>query len=111
MQTVSIFGMDFLSAEDHQIVLEYFRIHDEAPDGLLPFLITPNVDQVVKLHRKENQDLLVQLRSACIILPDGQPIVWASKWKFRSNGLKTRLTGSDLFPEMFSLLFFVNMRS
>jgi N-acetylglucosaminyldiphosphoundecaprenol N-acetyl-beta-D-mannosaminyltransferase len=97
-----MFGMDFHSAENHQKVLDFFRSHDRVPAGNLPFLITPNVDQIVKLHKSENQDLLIQLEKSCIILPDGQPIVWASKLKFGSSGLENRLTGSDLFPKLWA---------
>jgi N-acetylglucosaminyldiphosphoundecaprenol N-acetyl-beta-D-mannosaminyltransferase len=61
-------------------------------------MITPNVDQVVKLSRKENASLKTALSRAQWILPDGNPIVKLSRWKYPNNGLEARLTGSDFFP-------------
>jgi N-acetylglucosaminyldiphosphoundecaprenol N-acetyl-beta-D-mannosaminyltransferase len=103
MRTISLYGFDFHSANNNDQVLSFLR-NWELEEGKLPILITPNVDQIVKFSREENAVLKSQLQKAAIILPDGQPIVWTSKMKNGSESLKSRLTGSDLFPELWNQL-------
>jgi len=67
----------------------------------IPIILTLNVDYVVKLNRPENKDLIDRLRKSKFIFADGQPIVWASK--FYKKNIKHRITGSDLFPEMYEI--------
>lgn len=86
-------------------MLNYFDQREQGVlDFRLPVLITPNIDQLVKLNRGEHADLKLRLQGASLILPDGQPIVWFSKLKFGRSGLKRRLTGSDFFPQMWAWL-------
>lgn len=67
------------------------------PNGeKLPLLFTPNVDDVVKLNEKKYAGLAAILKKCFYIIPDGQPIIWASK--FVGKPLKRRLPGSELFP-------------
>jgi N-acetylglucosaminyldiphosphoundecaprenol N-acetyl-beta-D-mannosaminyltransferase len=98
-------GFDFYSANDvGQIAdLVYTDRYDENPE-IYPLLVTPNVDHIVKLERKENLSLKRELKKARWILPDGQPIVTLSKIKYGREGLKARLTGSDFFPKYWRLL-------
>ncbi|NNC82911.1 MAG: WecB/TagA/CpsF family glycosyltransferase [Flavobacteriales bacterium] len=103
MERVRLFGFDFIAAVDHDPVLNYLN-HRKPDSGKLPFLITPNVDQLVKYHRSENQELLRTMRQAELVLPDGQPIIWASRWKSGTASLPARLTGSDLFPLLWKQL-------
>lgn len=101
MKTISLFGFEFHSSKDNAQVLDYFR-NGKKTEGHIPFLITPNVDQIVKISKSENAGLRSQLQKSAIVLPDGQPIVWTSKLKSRSDELESRLTGSDLFPELWN---------
>jgi N-acetylglucosaminyldiphosphoundecaprenol N-acetyl-beta-D-mannosaminyltransferase len=67
----------------------------------IPIVLTLNVDYVVKLNQQSNQELIHRLRKSAFIFSDGQPIVWAAKY-YKKN-IKHRITGSDLFPEMYEL--------
>lgn len=102
MERVHLFGFDFHSSDSFDTVLSYLsNWQDDRPS--LPILITPNVDQIVKFSKPENSDLRSSLQNAAIVLPDGQPIVWTSKLK-KGDSLKSRLTGSDLFPLLWNQL-------
>jgi len=95
---VHLLGLDFVSAANHHEFLDELTHYRDilAYQNLskLPFVITPNADQIVKL---DQLDTLKQSLTQCLfILPDGQPIVWFSRWV--GKRLKSRLTGSDLFP-------------
>jgi len=98
MEKVNIFGFNFLSMNDYDNLLWELENGVELQQGELPFLITPNVDQVVKYNRRENANLRAQMAKAKYILPDGQPLVWVSK--LTSRKLRSRLTGSDFFPQL-----------
>lgn len=58
------------------------------------YVVTPNVDHVVRLRR----DALFRqaYAGASMVLADGMPLVWASRWLGRP--LKMRVTGADLLP-------------
>ncbi|MBS1546255.1 MAG: WecB/TagA/CpsF family glycosyltransferase [Bacteroidetes bacterium] len=105
MKRVELFKLPFIAAADHgQVVQEVLRWPVEPEcTGELPLLSTPNVDQVVRLHRPEHAGLLNQIGRARYVLPDGQPIVWVSKWK-KGRKLPARLAGSDLFPALWQQL-------
>ncbi|MDM8562956.1 WecB/TagA/CpsF family glycosyltransferase, partial [Candidatus Marithioploca araucensis] len=75
-------------------MMDYQNIPDY--EQQLPFVITPNSDQMVKLDQTQHHVLKEELKKSLFVLPDGQPIVWFSKWIRKP--LKARLTGSDLFP-------------
>jgi N-acetylglucosaminyldiphosphoundecaprenol N-acetyl-beta-D-mannosaminyltransferase len=105
MKRTRLFGFDMVNDKDHSALLKELRawpLPPEAP-GQLPLLITPNVDQVVKFHRPESAALYKRMRHARYVLPDGQPLVWVSRMK-RGQGLQARLTGSDLFPKVWTQL-------
>jgi N-acetylglucosaminyldiphosphoundecaprenol N-acetyl-beta-D-mannosaminyltransferase len=60
------------------------------------YVVTPNVDHIVKLETDE--EFLRVYQGAGLVLPDGNPLVWASR--FLGTPLKERVTGSDLFPAL-----------
>jgi N-acetylglucosaminyldiphosphoundecaprenol N-acetyl-beta-D-mannosaminyltransferase len=60
------------------------------------FVVTPNVDHIVKLE--SDRDFLRVYQEAGLVLADGNPLVWASH--LMGNPLKERVTGSDLFPAL-----------
>jgi N-acetylglucosaminyldiphosphoundecaprenol N-acetyl-beta-D-mannosaminyltransferase len=96
--TIQLFDLDFISAPSHADVIDDLINYQHLPGykNKLPFVITPNADQVVKLEQAEHQALKEKLSQSLFIFPDGQPIVWFSK--LVRKPLKARLTGSDLFP-------------
>lgn len=58
------------------------------------YVVTPNVDHIVQLETdKELQDVYA---NASLILTDGKPLLWISKWY--GNPIKEKISGSDLFP-------------
>lgn len=98
MEKVKLFGFDFVSMTDYDELLWELESGCKVGSDELPMLITPNVDQTVKYHQKEHSSLFSRIAYAKYILPDGQPLVWVSK--FKVNRLKARLTGSDLFEPL-----------
>lgn len=93
IEKVSLFGYEFICAENPEIGVEY--IFDfVAENGRYPVVSTLNVDQIVKF---ENHEVLKKfIRKSQVTFADGQPVVWVSH--FSPNTLPARITGSDLFP-------------
>lgn len=60
------------------------------------YVVTPNVDHIVKLER--NAALKASYANADLILTDGKPLVWASK--LYKTPIKEKISGSDLFPKL-----------
>jgi N-acetylglucosaminyldiphosphoundecaprenol N-acetyl-beta-D-mannosaminyltransferase len=58
------------------------------------FVVTPNVDFLVQAQH--DADLHQILVNADLVLCDGKPLVWASRWL--GNALPGRVAGSDLVP-------------
>lgn len=96
--TVQLFDFNFISASSHAEIIDDIMNYRQLSDykSKLPFVITPNADQIVNLDKPEHHALKAKLSQSLFILPDGQPIVWFSK--LIRKPLKARLTGSDLFP-------------
>lgn len=104
IRKVVLFDFDFIAARHVDDVVDHVMSTRRAPSEKLPLLITPNVDQIVKLHRDPYHTLAQSLRSARWILPDGQPIVTLSRWIYGKLGLPARLAGSDLFPSLWTAI-------
>jgi N-acetylglucosaminyldiphosphoundecaprenol N-acetyl-beta-D-mannosaminyltransferase len=102
MKTIRLFDLEFIDDEDYKALLMDIASNKHDEWDSLPLLITPNVDQIVKLYREENHEIMEAAKKARYVLPDGQPLVWLSRWKHGKRGLSSRLTGSDLFPELWS---------
>jgi N-acetylglucosaminyldiphosphoundecaprenol N-acetyl-beta-D-mannosaminyltransferase len=95
--TRNLFGFNFVS--DHDLTTVVDRITGPQPsDELLPLVLTPNVDYIVRLRESSMADLAVILPRARYVLPDGQPIVWTSR--FTGEPLAARLPGSTMFPPL-----------
>lgn len=60
------------------------------------FVVTANVDFLVQAHR--DVELRRILSEADLVLCDGTPLVWASRWL--GNPLPERVAGADLIPEL-----------
>lgn len=58
------------------------------------YVVTPNVDHIVQLER--GGELCNVYQSANLILADGKPLLWLSKWLH--TPLKEKISGSDLLP-------------
>ena len=58
------------------------------------YVVTPNVDHIVQLER--GGELCDVYKNADLILTDGKPLIWISKWY--GTPIKEKISGSDLFP-------------
>ena len=63
------------------------------------YVVTPNVDHIVKLER--GGELADVYENADLILTDGKPLIWISKWY--GTPIKEKISGSDLFPRLCAL--------
>lgn len=95
--TIELFGLSFLDAPDEACVAEHLATADHSSfgDGVLPIVVTPNVDIVVQLERAKTRGLGDRLASAAYVLPDGAPIVWTSR--LARTPLTARIAGSTVF--------------
>ena len=63
------------------------------------YVVTPNVDHIVRLEKDE--ELQKVYKNASLILTDGKPLIWISKWY--KTPIKQKISGSDLFPKVCEL--------
>ncbi|WP_405324058.1 WecB/TagA/CpsF family glycosyltransferase [Fibrobacter sp.] len=63
------------------------------------FIVTPNVDHLVLLE--SNQELRDAYSKADLVLADGMPIVWLSK--YYGGAIKEKISGSDFLPKLCEL--------
>jgi N-acetylglucosaminyldiphosphoundecaprenol N-acetyl-beta-D-mannosaminyltransferase len=100
LQHQHLFGLDFVDETSLVPVIDALMCGDiQSPeDDRVPVVVTPNVDQLVHLDRQTDPVSSELIRSAAMVLPDGQPVVWASRWLGRP--LRARLAGSTLVHEM-----------
>ncbi|NLA37464.1 MAG: WecB/TagA/CpsF family glycosyltransferase [Actinobacteria bacterium] len=94
----TMFGLSFVDAPSVRPVRDTILRGARSECGAVPLLVTPNTDIMVQYSRWENHDDREFFRNAWVTLPDGQPIVWASK--ILRTPLSARLCGSDLFVEL-----------
>ena len=95
--TIELFGLSFVDAPDEACVAEHLLAKDPVSRSTdqLPVLVTPNVDIIVQLEKSKARGLNDRLANCAYVLPDGAPIVWASKWA--GTPLEARIAGSNLF--------------
>ena len=60
------------------------------------YVVTPNVDHIVQLEK--GGELCEAYKNADLILADGKPLIWISK--FYKTPIKEKISGSDLFPKV-----------
>lgn len=75
------------------------RIDKLINDGKYHYVVTPNVDHIVKLEK--DQVFVNVYKNADLILTDGMPLIWISK--LQGNPIKEKLSGSDIFPKVCEL--------
>jgi N-acetylglucosaminyldiphosphoundecaprenol N-acetyl-beta-D-mannosaminyltransferase len=95
--TRHLFGLDFVDDVSVDATVERL-MESRASEQDEPVVFTPNVDTVVRLGELEASGIAHRLRNSRYILPDGQPIVWASR--LLGEPLRSRLAGSDLVPPL-----------
>lgn len=75
------------------------RISDMIGSRRPAYVVTPNVDFLVQARR--DAELRRILLEAPLVLCDGKPLVWASRWL--GNALPERVAGADLVPRFIAL--------
>ncbi|EOU1903703.1 WecB/TagA/CpsF family glycosyltransferase [Clostridium perfringens] len=75
------------------------KIDDLINNGKFNYLVTPNVDHIVKLDKDD--EFLKVYNNADLIVTDGMPIIWYSK--IIKRPIKEKISGSDLFPKICEL--------
>lgn len=70
------------------------------------FVLTPNVDHIVKLNKDMSFKRVYD--NASLVLADGMPLVWASK--LLKKPLLERVSGSDVFPEVCKMASVNNLK-
>lgn len=93
--------MQFMNTEIDNLTM------DEALDAMdelirqrrCAYVITPNVDHLVQLER--GGPLRDAYWEADLILTDGKPLIWISRWY--GTPIKEKISGSDLFPRLCGL--------
>jgi len=93
---VELFGLQIDNVTMAEAVEAVGRL---ARSGGKHYVVTPNVDHVVRASK--DAEFLAMCRGASLVLADGAPIVWASRWVGRP--LQGRVTGSDLVPRVCEL--------
>ena len=63
------------------------------------YVVTPNVDHLVQLEK--GGPLNDVYREADLIVADGKPLIWISKWY--GTPIREKISGSDLFPQLCKL--------
>lgn len=75
------------------------KIDEIVTKGKPSYVVTPNVDHIVKIEK--DKEFKAVYKDADLILTDGMPLVWISK--FKGERIKEKVSGSDLFPEVCKL--------
>ncbi|ERK32200.1 WecB/TagA/CpsF family glycosyltransferase [Clostridium intestinale] len=75
------------------------RVNRFINDGKYHYVVTPNVDHIVRLEK--DSEFKKVYKEADLILTDGMPLVWISK--FNKTPVKEKVSGSDLFPYLCEL--------
>ncbi len=82
------------------------RIREMAEAGGGGYVVTPNVDHVVRLEQDEK--FREAYRGASLVLTDGQPLLWIAK--LLGCPIREKISGSDLFPRLCELAAAQNYR-
>lgn len=93
---VRLFDIDIDNVTMGQAVARIDQLVQEKTNS---YVVTPNVDHIMKLQA--DSAFREIYRGASLVIADGMPLIWASK--LLKKPLKERVTGADLFPEVCKL--------
>lgn len=90
--------MRFLNTRIDNITMDQAvdRIDDMAQNGMNQYVVTPNVDHIVRLEKDAYFRKIYE--EAALVLTDGQPLVWISR--LLGTPIVEKVSGSDLFPRV-----------
>jgi N-acetylglucosaminyldiphosphoundecaprenol N-acetyl-beta-D-mannosaminyltransferase len=96
LDRVSLLGVDI----DNLTMAETLtRIEQMISSGTFSYVVTPNVDHLMKVQK--DSVFREIYKGANLAVPDGAPLLWASK--ILGTPLKERVNGTDLFLETCAL--------
>ena len=75
------------------------RIEELIREDKSSYVVTPNVDHIIRLEK--GGELCKAYKNASLILTDGMPLVWISRWY--GTPIREKISGSDLFPRLCAL--------
>lgn len=90
---VELFGLPFAPLNFDQTLDAIVSL---AQDESASYVVTANVDHVVRVRRRP--ELMPLYSGADLVVADGMPLIWASK--LLGKPLPERVAGSDLFPAL-----------
>src|SRR3954454_23535359 len=93
-ETIRLFGIDLHPLRMDEAIGLVTRWMNEP--GHCRYVVTPNVDHIVKLQ--SNAALRAAYQAASLVVADGWPLVATSRWLGRP--LPERVAGSDLVPAL-----------
>lgn len=93
--------MKFMNTEIDNLTMKEAlqRIDQLIQEDKNAYVVTPNVDHIVQLEK--GGPLTDVYKNADLILADGKPLIWISKWY--GSPIKEKISGSDLFPRLCNL--------
>ena len=92
----NLFGITIDNLNFDELISRITDLIDKKQKG---YLVTPNVDHVVKLQK--DSEFKKAYQAATITVADGVPIIWVSK--LVRKPLKEKLSGSNIFPKLLPL--------
>lgn len=93
--------MQFMNTEIDNLTMEETldRIDELIRENKNAYVVTPNADHIIQLER--GGELVEAYQHADLIITDGKPLIWISKWY--GTPIKEKISGSDLFPRLCEL--------
>lgn len=91
MNKVNLFGIDIHNMTMNEAIQKIDEMIRKNEKG---YIVTPNVDHVVKLQKDD--EFRKVYGSASLVLTDGMPIVWGAR--LAGKRIVERVSGSDLMP-------------
>ncbi len=93
--------MKFMNTEINNLTMTeaLIKMDELIRDNKCSYVVTPNVDHLVQLEC--GGELNEVYKHADLILTDGKPLIWISKWY--GTPIKEKISGSDLFPQLCAL--------
>lgn len=102
LHRVEMFGLDFVDGTSIEPIADLLLSRAPHDVSGRPVVLTPNTDLLLQVHRSTDPRIRGLFDEAWCVIPDGQPIVWASR--ILGTPLRFRLTGSDLFAHLWPRL-------
>ena len=98
----SVFGLQFVDDTSIDRVAQLVLECTPSEVHPMPVVVTPNTDLLLQAMEPGSREVWELFERCWCVLPDGQPIVWASR--LLGTPLRFRLTGSDLFAHLWPRL-------